>query len=300
MSTKIYDAYKFNKKYSLDELFNIIDTWRKDITNIAEINFAKLCFEYFTNYYDLTTIKGPDFILCKKYNDDSIQEKRLYNYMYDTFSKLNTDEFSVNNCMIAITEILRFEINRTDDPFNYMQRMFSSKIYLYNVANKIIFLYFGDNEYCNYIENQDIIQDYHYQDQTDRPSNISSNAWKTRRKNWDIAIGSDYIPSNHGISANFININGHEFSIFNKYLKTNNITEDLFPSIEQRAKFVIKFFNDYPNPPKNGSYSEVLDYLESEEYLNWYNNKTQEIISKLNTNIIDVIKHKGENIYETI
>lgn len=300
MSTKIYDAYKFDKKYSFDEVLNIIETWRKDITGIAERNFAKLCFEYFANYYDLATIKGTDFILCKKYNDESTQENKLYNYMYDTISKLNTDQFSVNRFMIAITELLRFEINRTDDPYNYMQRQFSSRIQLYSVANKILFLYFGDNEYCNYIENQNIVQDYHYQNQTDRPNNISKAAWKTRCKNWNIAIGPDYIPSNHGISANFINVDDIEFSIFNKYLKTNNITEDLFPSIEQRVKFVIKFFDDYPNPPKNGSYSEVLDYLESEEYLTWYNNKKQEIINKLNTNLIEVIKNKVETNYETI
>ena len=35
MSTKIYDAYKFNKKYSLDELMTLFDKWRTDIKDMA-------------------------------------------------------------------------------------------------------------------------------------------------------------------------------------------------------------------------------------------------------------------------
>ena len=276
MSTKIYDAYKFDRKYTLDELMSITDKWRKDIIDIAEKQFAEMCFKLFAYYYDLADMD------IAKYADTS--KNHIEKQIYNTLADINSDKFSASLLMLYITDILRNDMNDTKSSCNnMMSHHFKGNIQIFTVAKKILFMYFGSPSYRDYIANQPNVQDYHYQNSTDRPENISAAAWDRRYKNWDKAIGPDYVPANHGISVNFINPDGLEFSIFNKYLKKGMATDDSFPSIKERASTIVGkmiLVNDYPKDlTKDNSNTEISK---------WKDLKIKEIMGKLNPHLGEI------------
>ena len=288
MSTKIYDAYKFDKKYSLDELMTIFDKWRNDITDIAAKNFADICLRKFAIYYDLTTVKGKDFIKEAKTKLDANDKKnrnilRIYELLENIDSK-----FEPSIMMMYIADSITDAAKDKSNEFNYFSQLMKSEICVYSVARKIIFMYFGGTEYGQYIASQPIVDDYHYQNQTDRPSDISENSWMRRRDNWDTAIGPDYIPANHGITVHFINEEDIAFSIFNKYLKYTNMSNDSFPTIDERANMLIDYFDDYPNPPEDKSYSSLMKYMRTDEYKQWKEAKLKYIKDNLNPNLYEI------------
>lgn len=289
MSTKIYDAYKFNKKYSLDELMTLFDKWRNDIKDIAAKEFANICLRKFALYYDLLTMKGPEYFKEQKEKLDQTKENKAKRRLYELFEEINSNEFKPSTIMMYITDIVNDSINCKNNDINFLSQMFKSEIYVYTVSRKILFMYFGGNTYQQYIVNQPEVEDYHYQNQTDRPEEISKSAWERRALNWDIAIGPDYVPCNHGISVQFINKSDIEFSIFNKYIKAKNISNESFPTLDERAERLLDYFDDYPNPPENiNSYSVFLKYSNTDEYKNWKIQKKQYIKEHLVENLYKV------------
>lgn len=62
-----------------------------------------------------------------------------------------------------------------------------------------------------WIQSSPLILEYHYQDQTDQPSHLSIQEWKTRRRLWDRAL-PDGIPSLAGFSIDLV----HEYEPFAK------------------------------------------------------------------------------------
>ena len=298
MSTKIYDAYKFNKKYSLDELMSIFDTWRKDINDMAEKDFANVCLHKFTTYYDLLTLKGIDYIKeqKEKLNPKDKYDKNLIG-IYDALERFNNNEISITTVMMYIVDMYRYIITSNENDFRYFNQRFKSTIQVFTVARKIIFMYFGGVDYQKYIINQPQVEDYHYQNQTDKPDDISDDSWERRALNWDSAIGPDYIPINHGFTVQFINPDNIEFSVFNKYIKASNMSNNSFPTLEERTNKMLEYFNDYPNPPKkDASYSEIMAYKRTDEYNNWKEQKKKYIMKHLNSNLYELYKEKCKEI----
>lgn len=294
MSTKIYDAYKFDKKYSFDELMTIFERWRKDIRNIAEKEFANMCLRKFAFYYDLVTIKGSDFIKEQREKLEPIEKNRTIIRLYELLENIDSDNIPIAVIMMHIVDIINESIHNKDKGYNYIAQMFKSDIYVYTVSRKILFMYFGGVDYQNYIMNQPEVEDYHYQNQTDRPEDISEDSWKRRAFNWDKAIGPDYIPSNHGIAVHFINNEDIEFSILNKYIKVKNISNESFPTLDERVEMMIDYFNDYLNPPENiDSYSVFLKYSNTDEYKNWKKQKKEYIKEHIVPDLYEIyIKNK--------
>lgn len=285
MSTKIYNAYKLNKKLTLNELMNLIDIWRTNINEIAEKEFARETLRLLTYYLDMVTFHGPNWIIKKT---ESLKNKDKYTrqleQMYNELSKYGTDEFHVCSLLMYMTDLVRTANEQTESI--YASNLLKSEICIYPIKNKILFMYFGNSNYQQYIEQQDNVLDYHYQNQCDRPEGISKQSYERRRANWDIAIGPDYIPINHGFSVQFINPDDMKYSILNKYLKAKNMTDDLYPDIDKRVQSILNTCDDYPNPPApNSPYSVWRKYQETEEYLAWKTKKIEDIKQVLSPNL---------------
>lgn len=276
MSTKIYDAFVFNKNYSLYELNKVINIFKDKINPISAEIYARSVLMKFFYYYDFYTIHGKErcLELAEKNKDSNKPLSKLFeNLANESMSKV---KFYIELIMDDII---------TDKNDN---NIYKSNLYIFPLENKILCMYFGHPIYLNSILELDYLLDYHYQNQTDKPEDISDLDWARRYQDWDLAIGSDYIPANHGFSINLLstNFNKNLMVYFNELLK--NPDKSLWPSLDTRINKMIDTFNDYPEFDFNDkSYSEIDEYMNSDVYKKWKQEKYNYIKSKLiDSNII--------------
>jgi hypothetical protein len=275
MSTKIYDAYRFTKSYNMKQMMPILDQWRTDITNKATEEYAKLFLRHFTYWCDLITVYGDDKI------DEIIEKNKNGKYKDDRYLEIlaaahNRD---ISSLKIAIDNWLDGLMHKSDR--NVIANMFKCDLYIYPISRKILFMAFGNMDFIDYIAMQDVVQDYHYQNQTDKPDDISESSWQKRYEDWEEAIGPDFVPSNHGLSISLVKSNLAEFSIFNSHLRTKNISSELLPTLNDRIKTMLELDDSYPDPPTNAMYSEWMDYMKTDRYLDWEKKKKEDIKVKL-------------------
>lgn len=63
---------------------------------------------------------------------------------------------------------------------------------VFPLRGKTLILFYTDNQPANkFWESLDFIKDYHYQNQTDRPDNITARQWKKRKNDWDLVLGGN-------------------------------------------------------------------------------------------------------------
>lgn len=94
-----------------------------------------------------------------------------------------------NSYNYAVFRALRDELN--SDNRTILSVDFNFTISLIPERNGFVYgYYFVDHpEYFKLIE--PFVVDYHYQNQCDKPNNISNKAWNYRRKKWDKLLGYD-------------------------------------------------------------------------------------------------------------
>ena len=76
--------------------------------------------------------------------------------------------------------------------------------YFYQYEDRIFTMLFGSADIINAVVSEtetDMLSDWHFQNQTDRPEGISEEEWNAREKSWDKMIGPDYIPARHGVKV---------------------------------------------------------------------------------------------------
>ena len=307
MSTKIYDAYKFPKKLSLDELNQRILQQSFFVTRHAQKLYLEKFLKEFVRFYDQHKVHS------RKWATETIvhlNEKLASGKLEDRYARSIKELINIRNALIAENynsaivnldwyiqqHIEMFKANRRYADFDYN---FESKIVIIPTKAKILAMTFG-NPYLNgTLVTRLGLEDYHYQNQTDRPENISKKSWDIRKKVWDNAIGPDYIPINHGfeytlvddLSISLIGIRLTDDKYSDK-LFTKQTIKELLPDFDSRVSTATGSFDDYPNAPdKNADYSAWLRYTRSEDYIKWKKRKANSIRKKLisNEELLDVI-----------
>jgi len=181
MSTKIYNGYIINKKMNLSDLFEFQDRVRKQIQE----KFIEIYLKAFTK--ELVTLIDN---ICMAENVDEFIEKHkdicksigfsafscTFNHIYDEYKKSKKTNLR--------TFFYDFDFSVT---FHYT----STKKFL-------CLLFTEDREFKKIWDSQPEVQEYHYQDQTDKPDDIPQRMWTQRRNDWDRALGSD-VPSMRGL-----------------------------------------------------------------------------------------------------
>lgn len=275
MSTKIYDAFVFDKNYSLYDLDKIINTFKDKINMISAEIYAKSVLMKFFYYYDFYTIHGKE--KCLELSEKNKDTNKPLSKLFESLAN--------NNISMVKFYIELVMDNIITDKNN---DIYKSNLCIFPLENKILCMYFGHPIYLKSILELNYLLDYHYQNQTDKPEEIPDLDWVRRYKDWDSAIGSDYIPANHGFSANLLstNFNKNLMVYFNELLK--NPDKSLWPSLDTRINKMIETYSDYPKFDfNNKSYSEIDEYMNSDVYKKWKQEKYNYIKSKLiDSNII--------------
>lgn len=227
MSTKIYNAYKFDKFYSLSELMNMIDDTRKAVQKKEKEMFYNRMvyqFNFFYNMYLLHTKEELEEI-CN-YIEVNDKRTKLKKDIYEMILKENPFEKGFNSIMLRIYTLVEENVECAS---------IKSTILLYDywldctmqiipVGRKLLVLLFGNNNLQKIVKNTLPLEDYHYQNSTDKPENITTRDWNLRRITWDKALSPDYIPSNHGFNVKLTD-SYYPFTIGEAYLSKEDKIE---------------------------------------------------------------------------
>lgn len=177
MSTKIYNGYYSDLKLEplLEKFKELVITFK----TLKEEAYSKTLVAEATNKIDKESLTNNKFsqriILAdvyKKHRDDINESKNTNRRLFDDI------DFEASCC-------------------------------LFPCGKKTLILFYSDNrELTNAWESLDYIHDYHYQDQCDKPDNISNREWSNRYKNWNKVLGGNGwgIPSENGYKFTFTSI----------------------------------------------------------------------------------------------
>lgn len=102
------------------------------------------------------------------------------------------------------------------------------------IKRRLIGIFFGANKYFKKFMDYPQIRDYHYQNQSDCPDDITYKEWHKRAKDWEEVVGSDIV-SERGFVVEIIPKN---VNIYPAVYDSKEMFDELFQkeTIESRAK----------------------------------------------------------------
>lgn len=163
MSTKIYNGYI--SKLSIEQLL------KKFIVLVPQFEEKK------KEFYHKSLAEEATFAIDKEvYKQGKRPEgDRQFRILHEIHDK---NEKAIKNAILMHTK-------ESND--------FSANCCVFPMGKRktLILFYCEDNTLTEMWRNLPFISEYHYQNQTDQPSEISNKDWNQRRKDWDKAVGWD-------------------------------------------------------------------------------------------------------------
>lgn len=237
MITKLYDAYICEQP--LVETYSKLKSCKKDITQIVEEKF----FESFTKEIVLLY----DSVL---YNNKT--DKNFTTYLIDKWCEKNS------------------KVNK-ESPY---ERGFHFECisFLFPMGNvTLLHNIYPSRDYGlrGYFESLDFLKDFHYQNQCDRPSNITETEWENRCKMWEEAFNKD--DNNWGWASRGYSLEYHHYkdelpNIFSYGTKNlmKYIPED---SVRKKNLLTNIVWDNLANKYKNDNPDKALGIG---DYLDWH------------------------------
>lgn len=271
MSTKIYDAYKFTHDYSMYELSCIFDGLRAEIKDICNRDILQkviaetLYFYNFKQFHDDSDVAKAVANTDPQTHPDS-DSNHCNRYMHDIWKAVQKDKWTtvyINVYWHIIDEISKG--SKSSFRYDYDYRCM---LQIIPMETKTLAMFFGNPMLRDYLESRhDFLTDYHYQNQTDRPEDISEEEWNLREKDWDKAIGPDYIPIQHGFAVDLFNTD----NIMPIFVPSKMEPVPL-PDIEHQMcgiRDTLNSIKDVEGYPQSKRYSAWSVFKKSEPYKQW-------------------------------
>ena len=161
---------------------------------------------------------------------------------------------------------------------------FEASVVFIPAKDKTLALFFGEQkEYLKKWESLSDVKDYHYQNQTDPPKNISAREWRQREEDWETALPGVGIPALSGFTAQIVQ-EGLWF-----YPDSAQILAHL-PSLEKRAKLVAEELLASRRLPDKKGREAISAYMDFRKWLQTDDGQTE--LSKIREEVRSRIKHK--------
>lgn len=282
MSTKIYDAYKLAQPYTLYQLNQKLDELRVEIQKIGIRSIREKAIEltlYVYNYKCACGTEAVDEMIEKTDMRKHPEIKSCVLAWDQIWEEAKNEQWKAvyHDCRLRIIDKIK-EVSKSSFKFDYDYRC---NLQIIPMKRKTLVLYFGNLEMQQYLESlPDFLTDYHYQDQTDKPDDISTYKWKQREKDWENAIGPDYIPCLHGFRAELFDI---EYIM--PVCTPSKIDDVKFPTVNDQISAVRKALPSIKNVDgysEDHSVSERIAFTHSEPYIKWFNDANKMISEKCN------------------
>lgn len=239
MSTKIYNGYR--SKLPIEALLKEFSVVKQDFVNILETSFLEgLVKHTIIDVLDNTEYKKEkhpfDKELIKQYNfaEDVINKSNKYERLF--FGDVDID--------LAI----------------------SCSVFPLN-GETLILLYSDNSNATKFWEGLGFIEDYHYQNQTDPPEELSEQEWEKRKTDWDLVLGGDGYgrPVDFGYTFTFHDRElPNKFRLFQKYKDT---LDKFIPEDIRRKKNILftelwnrEFSTFTDDEKKNGTFSKYCNF----------------------------------------
>lgn len=271
MSTKIYNGYILKEQLSMYELNKFMDELRKKANLEGRKRIQNMVIKDFLYFYYYKQIHGVDKV--KEMVEETTENVRV-NHIWKALLDGDWSKLFHKVYWRILKEIHEASNDQTLDSLEYD---FSSEFMFFPLKTKTLLMYFGYFDVEGMITGSGQILDYHYQNQTDRPENISHEEWKQRETDWNEAIGPDFIPINHGFSI----------YLFNPDLIIPRYDPELeieFPSEEVMTALLRDTFESISEvegfPDGDFSVSRLLDWIDTEPYKKWEEEQNKLIQSK--------------------
>lgn len=179
--------------------------------------------------------------------DSSTEEKHIWEIIYELYKKAQEDVQKLTDYQRAYGPVeIDFRTNCIIFP---------------PFEDKTLILFYCDLGVITKLwEELDYIEDYHYQNSTDGPEDISEQDWEKRSNDWDKVLGGD----GWGKPID----NGYEFTFYSKdvpnlYLLATKVKDEFIPSDDKRKKSLLhdKLWNE--------CFKNSISKLEVSDYINW-------------------------------
>lgn len=269
MSTKIYDAYKFTHNYSIYELSQTFDNLRTEIKEICDRDILQKVIAKTLYFYNFKQAHRDVLVAEMVVSTDPKNHPDTQNrYIHSIWKAVQEDRWNtvyVDVYFHIIDEISKAAKSPFRGDYDY-----KCVLQIVPMETKTLAMFFGNPMLRDYLESRhDFLIDYHYQNQTDQPDDISDAEWNIREKDWDKAIGPDYIPSQHGFTVDLFNTD-NVMPIF----EPSKAEPVPMPNVERQMRGIrdtlssIKNVEGYPQSNLK-TYSVWYDFMQSEPYKQW-------------------------------
>jgi len=222
MSTKINHGVILKGFKSLDQAY----AWcSKKKPRLAKLSIQILEEKIAADYLELI-----DNLTIKNYKNALVKEFKNVKYKDNPYS------FIVDRVKEQIEKAEKSE-NRSES-YGYD---LSISIDLFKVGNKVIGLYHSvDQKLIKGLLRDKNLKDYHYQNSTDRPEDISQKEWKQREKDWDFVVDAPHRNNLRFTFSSYLTLR-YEICYFDK-------VKPRFLSLDERANKIaeIKMANRDP------------------------------------------------------
>lgn len=204
MSTKIYTGFRFDSDMDLYQIHEKLNGFRDLAFKIVKQEVYKWQANQFVYLFDSYTLG----IL-----NEELKTKVENNGCWEIASKELKERHN------------KVKYSRERDP----DIDFSFEISILPLyRDKILGIYYCENDsLIKAWKSQFYIFDYHYQNQTDCPKNISSDEWEQRRKDWDKIFSNTNTPSMCGFIAQLVEDNYPSCSF--------ELVSEYIPNLDDRA-----------------------------------------------------------------
>jgi hypothetical protein len=240
MSTKIYNGYIFTEKnfFVLNKKLQDLAVKMKKVKNQ---HAAQAAAQIYANYVDQTVLFGRTPTELEGFTGDSV---------LDFLTALE-----------KLAKAANLSPYRSDGQWDL-----ECSVSLYPVkSGKILCQFFEQGAVPDYLklwQQQKYVQDFHYQNSTDRPKAISAPEWRKREKLWNEALSRSSRPLDSGPS--FI-LASADFPTFEIYAGDQAFL-NFFPSLENRQQRALEEYSRhqfFQNPDHKKMLDDTTQWMEA-------------------------------------
>ena len=169
-----------------ERMLGLRETYRKEIKSYTKKLFVNLV--YF--YEDLYTVAPALYeVKMKEFGD-----------FFEIYNKENHIQGIAGNVALNLSDRLKEAMNSSE--YNPVYDI-SSSLQIFPLKDKILFTFYGTSSLEQILEKEPDIEEYHYQNQSDMPEDMSEEEWEQRRIDWERAMPSG-IPAKNGFGVELI------------------------------------------------------------------------------------------------
>lgn len=244
MSTKIYNGYIFNKKIkTLDQAHKYLRSVRNKFEDSGKDQIKEVAVRVAQYFYD-----SLENNVLNSEHEKMIEDFKSNNYQNNLLSQI-----------IQKTEKMFKEDSKS--PYKSGIYDLNCSVTLYQYQNRVLLLFFGSNAFNKIFKNLSMIEDFHYQNQTDEPEDIPVKEFRLRGKWWE-KVMQDKTPAQSGLSFSLMT----DYETFFLLPSYQDIVESLNTNIESRTKTIVRNLSQkempFPKMEKNIGFSEMMKIMD--------------------------------------